>query len=42
MGAYRGMTQLRTVLELGMGALVIPEMVAVGGGDAAWNEDGSV
>ena len=42
MGAYRGMTQLRTVLELGMGALVIPEMVAVGGGEAAWNEDGSV
>jgi NAD(P)H-dependent FMN reductase len=42
MGGYRGMTQLRTVLELGMGALVIPEMVAVGGGDAAWNEDGSL
>jgi chromate reductase, NAD(P)H dehydrogenase (quinone) len=42
MGGYRGLTQLRSVLELGMGALVLPEMVAVGGGDAAWNEDGSI
>lgn len=42
MGGYRGMTQLRTVLELGLGALVIPEMVAVGGGDAAWNADGTI
>jgi hypothetical protein len=29
---------LRTVLELGMGAMVIPEMVAVGGGDAAFKD----
>jgi chromate reductase, NAD(P)H dehydrogenase (quinone) len=42
MGGYRGMTQLRSVLDLGMGALVIPQMIAVGGGDAAWNEDGSL
>jgi chromate reductase, NAD(P)H dehydrogenase (quinone) len=42
MGGYRGLTQLRTVLELGLGGLVIPEMVAVGGGDAAWSEDGSI
>jgi chromate reductase, NAD(P)H dehydrogenase (quinone) len=42
LGGYRGLTQMRTVLELGMGALVIPEMVAVGGGDAAWNDDGSL
>jgi chromate reductase, NAD(P)H dehydrogenase (quinone) len=42
MGGYRGLTQLRTVLELGMGALVIPEMAAVGGGEAAWNADGTL
>jgi chromate reductase, NAD(P)H dehydrogenase (quinone) len=42
LGGYRGLMQMRTVLELGMGALVIPEMVAVGGGDAAWNDDGSL
>jgi chromate reductase, NAD(P)H dehydrogenase (quinone) len=42
MGGYRGLTQLRTVLELGLGALVLPEMVAVGGGDGAWAEDGSI
>ncbi len=42
MGGYRGLTQMRTVVELGLGGLVIPEMVAVGGGDAAWNEDGSI
>jgi chromate reductase, NAD(P)H dehydrogenase (quinone) len=42
MGGYRGLTQLRTVVELGLGGLCIPEMVAVGGGDAAWAEDGSI
>ncbi|MFM9975380.1 MAG: NADPH-dependent FMN reductase [Beijerinckiaceae bacterium] len=42
LGGYRGLTQMRTVLELGMGAIVIPEMAAVGGGDGAWNEDGSL
>jgi chromate reductase, NAD(P)H dehydrogenase (quinone) len=42
LGGYRGLTQMRTVLELGMGALVIPEMAAVGGGDSAWNDDGSL
>jgi NAD(P)H-dependent FMN reductase len=42
MGAYRGLTQLRTVLELGMGALVIPEMVAVGNAASAFREDGSL
>jgi chromate reductase, NAD(P)H dehydrogenase (quinone) len=42
MGGYRGLTQLRTVIELGLGGLCIPEMVAVGGGDAAWNADGSI
>ncbi len=42
MGGYRGMTQLRSVLDLGMGALVLPQMIAVGGGDEAWNDDGSL
>lgn len=42
MGGYRGITQLRTSLELGFGALVIPEMVAVGMADAAFAEDGSL
>jgi chromate reductase, NAD(P)H dehydrogenase (quinone) len=42
MGAYRSLTQLRTILELGYGALVVPEMAAVGGGDAAWNDDGTL
>jgi chromate reductase, NAD(P)H dehydrogenase (quinone) len=42
MGGYRGLTQLRSVIELGLGGLCIPEMVAVGGGDAAFNADGSI
>jgi chromate reductase, NAD(P)H dehydrogenase (quinone) len=42
MGGYRGITQLRTSLELGFGALVIPEMVAVGMADTAFAEDGSL
>lgn len=42
MGGYRGITQLRTSLELGFGALVIPEMVAVGMADKAFSEDGSL
>ncbi len=42
MGGYRGITQLRTSLELGFGAFVIPEMVAVGGADNAFGADGSL
>ncbi len=42
MGGYRGLTQLRTVVELGFGGLCIPEMVAVAGGDAGWNADGTI
>jgi NAD(P)H-dependent FMN reductase len=42
MGGYRGLTQLRTVLELGMGALVIPEMVAVGNAGDAFTEAGEL
>ncbi len=42
LGGYRGMTQLRTVLELGMGALVIPEMAAVGNYATAFTEAGEL
>lgn len=42
MGGYRGMTQLRTVLELGLGALVIPEMAAVGNYGTAFTEAGEL
>lgn len=42
MGAYRGMTQLRTTLELGFGALVIPEMVAVSNAGEAFGADGGL
>jgi len=42
MGGYRGLTQMRTVLELGFGALVLPEMVAVGMADQAFTEAGEL
>lgn len=42
MGGYRGLTQLRTMMELGLGALVLPDMVAVGGAATAFGEDGSL
>jgi chromate reductase, NAD(P)H dehydrogenase (quinone) len=42
LGGYRGLIQMRQVVELGLGGLCVPEMVAVGGGDAAWAEDGSI
>lgn len=42
MGGYRGLTQLRSMMELGLGALVLPEMVAVGGAATAFGEDGGL
>jgi NAD(P)H-dependent FMN reductase len=42
MGGYRALTQLRTVLELGLGALVIPEMVAVGNAGTAFSDKGEL
>ena len=42
MGAYRGLTQLRTVLELGFGAALVPEMVAVGNGNEAFSPEGAL
>lgn len=42
MGGYRGLTQLRTMMELGLGALVLPEMVAVGNAAEAFRSDGGL
>ncbi len=41
-GAYRGLTQLRTSLELGFGALLVPEMVAIPSANRAFAEDGEL
>lgn len=41
LGGYRGLTQLRTVLELGFGATLTPGMVSVPGADKAFKEDGT-
>jgi chromate reductase, NAD(P)H dehydrogenase (quinone) len=42
MGGYRGLTMLRTVLELGFGATLVPEMVSVGNAGTAFKDDGSL
>jgi NAD(P)H-dependent FMN reductase len=42
LGGYRGLTQLRTVLELGMGAMVIPEMASVGNAGEALDDAGNL
>ncbi|HRK23672.1 MAG TPA: NADPH-dependent FMN reductase [Beijerinckiaceae bacterium] len=42
MGGYRSLTQLRTVLELGFGATLVPEMVAVGNAGSAFAESGGL
>lgn len=41
-GAYRGMTQLRTSLELGFGALMVPEMVAIATANKAFDDAGEL
>ena len=41
-GGYRGLTQFRSVLELGYGALVIPEMVSVPMANKTLTEAGEV
>lgn len=41
-GAYRSLTQFRTVLELGFGALVLPEMLAVAHADKAFDDEGAL
>jgi chromate reductase, NAD(P)H dehydrogenase (quinone) len=42
MGGYRALTQFRSVLELGFGALVVPEMASVGFADKAFGENGEI
>lgn len=42
MGGYRGLTQLRQMMELGLGALVQPEMISVGGASEAFGPDGAL
>jgi NAD(P)H-dependent FMN reductase len=42
MGGYRGLTQLRSMMELGLGAMVQPEMAAVGNFAQAFNPDGAL
>ncbi len=39
-GAYRSLTQFRSVLELGFGALVLPEMISVPHADKAFDAQG--
>ncbi len=41
-GGYRGLMALRQVLELGLGALVLPDQVAVSGAGTAFEEDGNL
>jgi hypothetical protein len=42
MGGLRGLTTVRQVLELGLGALVLPDQVAVPRAPTAFAEDGSL
>lgn len=42
MGGYRSLTQLRAMMELGLGALVQPEMAAVGNAGEAFGPDGGL
>lgn len=41
-GGYRSLTALRMSMELGMGALILPQMVSVPGAAKAFGEDGSL
>lgn len=41
-GGLRGLIGMRTVLEVGLGALVLPQMVSVGGAMAAFDEKGDL
>ncbi|MFC7052274.1 NADPH-dependent FMN reductase [Hansschlegelia quercus] len=40
MGGYRGLTQLRQMMELGLGALVLPQMAVVPNAAEAFDEGG--
>jgi chromate reductase len=41
-GGYRGLYHLRQSLELGLGALVIPEQIAISGAGSAFDERGAL
>ena len=41
-GGYRGLTMLRTTLELGFGATLTPSMASVPGADKAFKADGTL
>jgi chromate reductase len=41
-GGYRGLYHLRQSLELGLGALVIPEQMAIAGAASAFDESGAL
>jgi chromate reductase len=41
-GGYRGLYHLRQVLELGLGALVLPEQVAISQAESAFDESGAL
>ncbi len=41
-GGYRGLYHLRQTLELGLGALVIPEQLAIAGASGAFDERGAL
>jgi NAD(P)H-dependent FMN reductase len=40
MGGYRGLTQLRQMMELGLGAFVLPQMAVVPGASEAFDAEG--
>lgn len=42
MGGYRGLTQLRQMMELGLGALVLPQMAVVPNAQEAFDGDGAL
>lgn len=42
LGGMRGLMHMRIVLELGLGALVLPEMVSVGQAGKAFSSDGTL
>ncbi len=41
-GGMRGLIAMRTILEVGLNALLIPNMIAVSGGESGFTEDGDL
>ncbi|WP_068084714.1 NADPH-dependent FMN reductase [Polycladidibacter stylochi] len=42
LGGIRGLMHLRNLMEVGLGATVIPEMIALGNAGSAYDEDGNL